>query len=182
MFSAISALAGTQPFNDWFVPDTTQRHPLGTVLDAVDPYWGWGQFLYVKSNATLAKGNFCIWDDSYQATALPNTANLAFPTGVCMAGAFTAGQFGWLQIAGLAVYATTATVAADAAIGITGAGTVGAVSSGKQICGVRNRRSATATITWQANIYNTSNVILVPKGYDGAFLGMALSGTGIGAS
>lgn len=182
MYSAISALAGTQPFNDWFTPDTTQRQVLGTVVDAVDPYWGWGQFLYVKSNATLAKGNFCIWDDSYVATALPNTANQGFPTGVCVAGALTAGQFGWLQIAGLSVYATTATVAADAAVGLTGAGTVGAVTAGKQILNCRNRRSATATITWTANTYNGTNVLLVPKGYDGAFLGMALSGTGIGAS
>jgi hypothetical protein len=181
MFSAITPFAGTQPFNDWFAPDTTQRHALGVVIEAVDPYWGTGRFLYVKSNATIAKGNFCIWDETYQATLLPNTANQGFSTGVAMAP-MASGTYGWLQLEGRAVYTTTATVAADAAIGITGAGTVGAVSAGKQILGVRNRVSATGTITGAATTQNGTGTLLFQKGYDGFFLGMALSGTGVPAS
>lgn len=181
MYSAIGALAGTQPFNDWFTPDTTQRQVLGTVIDAVDPYWGWGQFIYIKSNDAILKGSLVIWDETYQGTLLPNTANQGFPFGVAVAP-LASGKFGWLQLAGLAVYKTNATVAADTAIGIGAAGIAGTLANGKQLCGVRNRIAATGTSTFTANTYNGTNVIYVPKGYDGAFLGMALSGTGIPAS
>ena len=37
MYSVITGPAGTQPLNDWFVPDTTQRNILGAVVTAVDP-------------------------------------------------------------------------------------------------------------------------------------------------
>ena len=50
MFAAISPTLGTQPFNDWFAPDTSQRHALGLTVTAVDPFWGAGKFMYIKSN------------------------------------------------------------------------------------------------------------------------------------
>ena len=53
MFSAISPTVGTQPFNDWFTPDTTARQPLGMTVMAVDPFWGTGEFIYVKSNDAI---------------------------------------------------------------------------------------------------------------------------------
>jgi hypothetical protein len=182
MYASLDALLGTQPFNDWFTPDTTQRQVLGTAIAAVDPYWGWGEFLYVKSNDTLGRGNAAMWDETFTAVLLPNTANQGFPVGFVMGGIFTAGMYGWLQISGLAVYATNATVSADTKIGITAAGVLGTLAAGKEIVNCRNRRAATATVTWTATTYSGLPTIYVPKGYDGAFLGMALSGTGVGAS
>ena len=181
MFASLSPVLGSQPFNDWFVSDTVQRQPLGATIPAVDNYWGTGEFIYLKSNATVAKGSLVIWDDTYNAVLLPNTANQGFPFGVAMYPA-ASGNYFWAQISGLAVYATNATVAADAAIGIGAAGIAGTNSAGKMLLGVRNRRAATATITATVNITNGTNVILVPKGYDGFALGLALSGTGVGAS
>lgn len=181
MYSAIEGFAGTQPFNDWFAPDTTQRHVLGTLVKAVDPFWGLGEFLYVKSNDAILKGSLVMWDEVYQGTLLPSTTLQGFPFGVSMTP-LSSGKYGWLQISGRAVYATSATVAADAAVAIATAGVVGASAAGKQLVNVRNRIAATGTKTFTANTYSGFNKLVVPQGYDGAFLGMALSGTGVPAS
>lgn len=181
MFAAISGFAGTQPFNDWFVPDTTQRMVLGTKVTAVDPFWGLGTFMYIKSADALIKGSLTMFDEVYNGVLLPSTALQGFPFGVAMAP-MASGTFGWIQVEGRAVYKTSATVAADANVAIAAAGVVGASATGKQLLGVRNRISATGTKTFTANTVNGTNVLFCPQGYDGAFLGMALTGTGVGAS
>ena len=182
MFAAISSTLGTQPFNDWFAPDTVQRHPVGMEVTAVDPYWGLGTFLYVKSNDTIIKGSVCMYDEAYLGVLCPSTAGQGFPVGVAMAP-MASGTWGWLQIAGRCVYKTVSTVAADAAIGIsgTGAGLVGAATTGKQLVNARNRIAATATVTVTAQT-QAGVPVLNTTDYKGFFLGMALSGTGIVAS
>jgi hypothetical protein len=181
MFAAVSPNAGTQPFNDWFAPDTVQRQPLGEVVTAVDPFWGTGKFVYLKSNDAVLKGSLVMWDETYLAALLPNTANQGFPFAVAMAPA-ASGTFFWAQVEGRCVYKTNATVAADAAIGIGAAGIAGTNSAGKQLLNTRNRVAATGTKTFTVNTQNGTGVLYAPSGYDGAFLGMALSGTGIPAS
>lgn len=181
MFAAISPTVGTQPFNDWFAPDTSQRQPLGMVVTAVDPFWGTGEFVYVKSNDAILKGSLVTWDEAYLGTLTPSTTLQGFPIGVAMAP-MASGTFGWLQLSGRAVYKTNATVAADAAIAVAAAGIAGASAAGKQIVNARNRISATGTVTVSVATTNGNNILLAQKGYDGFFLGMALTGTGIGAS
>jgi hypothetical protein len=183
MFAAISPTAGTQPFNDWFAPDTTQRQVLGTTVTATDPFWGAGKFMYVKSTDAILKGSLVMWDELYNGVLLPTTQGQGFPFGVAMAP-MASGTFGWLQLEGRAVYKTNATVAADTVIGIAAAaaGIAGTNTAGKQLVNVRNRISATGTKTFTASTVNGSSTLLVTNGYDGAFLGMALSGTGIPAS
>lgn len=180
MFQAIGALAGTQPFNDWFAPDTTQRHMLGLQVTAVDPFWGAGKFMYIKSNDAILKGSLVGWDEIYQGVLFPSAVTQGFPWGVAMAP-MASGTFGWIQLEGRAVYKTNATVAADGIVAIAAAGILGATATGKQLIGVRNRISATGTKTFTALTTNGSSV-LKTNGYDGAFLGMALSGTGVPAS
>lgn len=181
MFAAISPTLGHSPLNDWFVSDTTQRAPLGQVITAVDPYWGQGQFIYLLSAGTILKGSVVMWDEAYSSALIPNTAIQGFPVGFAMYPA-ASGNYFWAQIAGRAVYKTNATVAADTSIGITAAGILGTLAAGKQIVNLRNRVSATGTITGSANTYAGTNVLYFPKGYDGFALGLALTGTGIGAS
>lgn len=181
MFASVSPTLGTQPFNDWFVSDTVQRQPLGQTITATDPFWGTGKFVYLKSNAAVLKGSLVMWDEAYNAALLPNTANQGFPFGVAMYPA-AIGNFFWVQTEGRAVYATNATVAADAAIGIGAAGIAGTNTAGKQLLNVRNRISATGTVTVTANTLNGNGTLYAAKGYDGFFLGAALSGTGIPAS
>lgn len=179
MYASLSAI-GNQPFNDWFTPDTTQRFPLGMKIDAIDPFWGYGEFVYAKASGAITKGWFCQFDQNWLATGIPNTANMGRPVAVAMMTMADL-TFGWFMKAGLAVIKTTATVAADTAIGITGTGTVGANTAGKQILGARNLIAATGTKTVTAQTVNGSYV-LTTSGYDGFFMGMALSGTGIPAS
>jgi hypothetical protein len=180
MFAAISGFVGTQPFNDWFTPDTVQRHALGTKVVAVDPFWGLGTFMYVKSGDALLKGSLTMWDEAYSGALLPSTTLQGFPFGVAMAP-MASGVYGWIQIEGRCVYKTSATVAADANVAIAAAGVVGASATGKQLLGTRNRISATGTKTVATTTQNGTGVLLT-AGYDGFFLGMALSGTGIPAS
>lgn len=180
MFSVIGSMAGTQPFNDWFAPDTTQRHPLGLKLTAVDPYWGLGVFMYVKSGAAILKGSLVAWDEAYLGELLPSAVTQGFPWGVAMAP-MASGTYGWIQLEGRAVYKTNATVAADGVVAVAAAGILGATATGKQLIGVRNRVAATGTKTVTAKTETGTNV-LKTDGYDGFFIGMALSGTGIPAS
>lgn len=181
MFAAISGFVGSQPFNDWFAPDTTQRHVLGTRVTAVDPFWGLGTFIYVKSNDAIIKGSLVMMDELYNGALLPSTAGQGFSFGVAMAP-MASGTYGWLQVEGRAVYKTNATVAADAAVAVAAAGIAGTLAAGKQLLNVRNRVAATGTKTFTALTYNGSGFVDINGGYDGIFLGMALSGTGIPAS
>lgn len=180
MFAAIGSQAGTQPFNDWFAPDTTQRHLLGYKVTAVDPYWGLGAFMYVKSGAAILKGSLVTWDEAFLGELLPSVVTQGFPWGVAMAP-MASGTYGWIQLEGRAVYKTNATVAADAAVAVAAAGILGATVLGKQLIGVRNRVAATGTKAVSALTTNGS-YILKTDGYDGFFLGMALSGVGIPVS
>lgn len=182
MFSVIGSLAGAQPFNDWFAPDTTQRHVLGTKVDAVDPFWGQGAFMYVKSTDAILKGSLCAWNELHEAGLLPSAVTQGFPWGVAMAP-MASGTFGWIQVEGRVVYKTNATVAADGVVAVAAAGILGATATGKQLIGVRNRKAATGTETVaNVNTTNGSGVLYCVNGYDGLFLGAALSGTGIPAS
>jgi hypothetical protein len=180
MFSS-NDIAGLQPFGDWFTPDSTQRHPLGLTIDAVDPYWGGATFIYVKAESTMEKGSLVQWNELWVASDLPNTANLGRCFGVLMNSMVT-GQYGWAQVAGLAVLSAQASVAADTAVGVAAAGQVGANSAGKQLLGVRNVRASTATVAKTNTQTTNGSAVLKTNGYDGWFLGMALSGTGVPAS
>lgn len=180
MFASISPVLGTQPFNDWFAPDSTQRHPLGFTVTAIDNFWGNGKFIYIKSTDAILKGSLTIWDEAFNGVLLPSTTLQGFPFGVAMAP-MASGTYGWLQLEGRVVWKTSATVAADAAVAIAAAGVVGASATGKQLVNVRNRISATGTKTVTASTQVNTGILLT-GGYDGFFLGMALSGTGIPAS
>lgn len=179
MFASLD-VAGNQPFNDWFTPDTVQRGLLGLKITAVDPFWGWGEFIYIKSNDAILKGSLVTWNGTYLGVLLPSTAGQGFPFGVAMAPIPSA-SYGWLQISGRAVYKTNATVAADTPVAVAAAGIAGTLANGKQLNNVRNLVAATGTRTVTAFTTNGTGT-LITAGYDGFFIGMALSGTGIPAS
>jgi hypothetical protein len=180
--ASVAPLIGSQPIGNYFAPDTTQRQPVGTILASLDPFWGGGEYIYGKANATLNQGQVCVWDASWQFTALPNTANqgrsIAFAT-----YPMTAGQYGWFKISGRCVANSTASVAAGSLVGITAAGQLGAAGvAGKAIFNATSDQAATATIT-KANTQTTNgSPLLRVSNSDGLFVGLAISGTGIPAS
>ena len=182
MYAPLEAV-NRQPFNEWFVPDATQRFPLLMRLTGIDPYWGYGEFVYGQAANALNKGNICVAQATFgQFDKTPNTANLGQNQVVAM-NEMAASSYGWFLKSGLAVVKSTATVAAAAAVGISGAGTIGANAAGKQVMGYTQLQSQTATKVF-ANVQTLtgSSILRCPGGYDGMFLGGALSGTGIPAS
>lgn len=92
-------LAGFQPIA---VTDVTQNHALGTLVRAVDPVYGMGEFVYLKGIAATAVGSMVDFDQYLGTTALsPATAGTG-PVGIAMS-ANVANQYGWYQIEGSAV-------------------------------------------------------------------------------
>lgn len=182
VWSVISPFSGTQPFADFFVSSTTQAHPLGTTVTAVDNFWGAGKFIYLKSNDAVLKGSLVMWDEIYQGVLLPSTTLQGFPFAVAMVPA-ASGNFFWAQTEGRCVYKNANTVAADAAVAVTAAGIGGTSAAGKQLVNFRQRISATGTkVLTNVNTVNGSGVLNATNGYDGFFNGMAVTGTGIPAS
>lgn len=177
-YSIVNDFVGFQPIAFWNAPDTTQRHQLGMVVAGQDPFWGGGEFMYVKFGGTVAQGNVVVWDSAFSATTCPNTANMGRPVGVAVYAA-TANQFGWVQLSGQMVTSVTASVAAGTGVGITGAGTLGAITAGKQILNAVSGAPSTQTVVKANTVTQSGSTIIKPSNHDGWFVGAALSGTGI---
>lgn len=79
----------------------TQRHPLGMILEAADPVYGAGEFIYLKGAANIAVGSWVTYNgDDWTPTLL--AANAIGPVAVSM-GANTASTYGFFQIQGKAI-------------------------------------------------------------------------------
>lgn len=91
-------LIGAQPIAD---TDTVQRHQLGTIVQAIDPVYGAGEFIYLQGVAATAIGSWVTYNQDDNTTALL-VANAIGPVAVAMS-ANVAGQFGWYQIGGKAI-------------------------------------------------------------------------------
>ena len=127
-------LAGAQPIANH---ETTQKHPLGTIVVATDPTYGQGEFVYLLGVASTAVGSVVSWHPSTYATALCTVGgNITKPVGIAMA-ATVASEYGWYQISGMAVCAKTCTVsvAAGIAAGVLTTGLIAGTGSGKELQG-----------------------------------------------
>ncbi len=180
-------VVGNQQIALFGLPDTTARARPGTVMAAVDNYWGAGEFIYAIAGGTIPMGATCAIVVTvasgaavFTASAVGNTANLACPVFVAMTP-LTVGQFGWFCMEGFVPVASGASVAADTSLGITAAGVLGAVAAGKQILGLRNMLPATTTVA-KAGVANSGSLLLSVSSADGWFIGAYLSGTGIAAT
>lgn len=128
----------------------TQNHPLGTIVRAVDPTYGEGEFIYLKGVASTIVGSIVNYDDAFQ-TALDTSAvaGPSRPLAIAMS-INVAAQFGWYQISGLAFAAkATSTSFADgaglgAASGLAVAVATGTVIQGAVTYAVASALSGTA--------------------------------------
>lgn len=99
---------------------TYQLPPLGTIVRAVDPTYGAGEFIYLKGVASTVVGSWVTYDtDDFSTTLL--AANAIGPVAVAMS-ANVANQYGWYQISGKAIGLTSAAVADNANIYATATG------------------------------------------------------------
>jgi hypothetical protein len=89
---------------------TVQNHPLGTIVQAVDPTYGSGEFIYLDGVASCADKDWV----SYNLDA-----NAIGPVAVAMA-ACTASYYGWFQIGGKALGKCLTQFADNGRVYITG--------------------------------------------------------------
>lgn len=97
-YRIMDGLIGTQAITE---VSTTQQHPLGTIVKAVDETYGVGEFIYLKGLASTARGTWVTYNtDDWSTTLL--AANAIGPVAVAMA-ATVASTYGWYQISGKAI-------------------------------------------------------------------------------
>lgn len=95
-------IIGLQPISD---VSTTQNHPLGTIVKAVDRGAnsnGEGEFIYLKGVTSGARKKWVTYNLDDGSTTLL-AANAIGPVGIMMADLDAATDFGWVQISGKAV-------------------------------------------------------------------------------
>lgn len=161
--------------------------PVGTIVVFNDPFWNGLECirLAIPVSTAVRVGTLSTLTNTYSFVAVPNTALLGQSVAMSLNdipsnASFV--QYAWFVIAGRYPVLSTASVAADTAFGITGAGTVGANTAGKEILNARIQQAATATVVkTSVNTVSGSPTLRVSNS-DGWFVGLAITGTGIPAS
>lgn len=129
------------------VNSAVQLLPLGTRVEATDPTYGAGEFIYLKGLNSTVVGTFVTYnpdDWSTKIWAANDIGLAAFAMSACVTG-----EFGWYQIFGKAV-AKAGTVADNALVYGAAAGTVDdAVVAGDR---VKNAKFASADGTPAAGL------------------------------
>lgn len=133
-----------------------QAHPLGTIVRAYDATLGEGEFIYLKGVASTVVGSLVEYDPVNATTTLaPNTGKLGNPVAVAMS-ANVANQFGWYQIAGVAVIKKNATKinpASKIAVSSTAGSVVGGSVAGAAVFNAISVNAATvASATGTVNV------------------------------
>lgn len=131
-YQVTTPMGATQPIA---ATSTTQNHALGTIVRAVDPTYGEGEFVYAKGVASTVVGSVALID-SYAGTTVLTVAGSRGPVGVAMS-ANVASQYGWYQISGSAVVKTGTVAAAGVGFSTATAGQLDdAVVAGDKIDGI----------------------------------------------
>ena len=94
-----NGIAGGQPIA---TSSTVQNHAFGEIVQAKDPTYGAGEFIYLKGVASTIVGSWVTYnaDDWTTALIVPNAIG---PVAVSMSANTAATSFGWYQIQGKAI-------------------------------------------------------------------------------
>lgn len=85
------------------------NHPLGTIVDAYDPTFGAGKFIYLYGVASNTVGSLVTYNQLTGLTTLsPTTGNKAQPVAVSMNANTSITTGSWYQVSGAAVIKKTA--------------------------------------------------------------------------
>jgi len=98
-FRFVDGRIGAQPIAD---TSSTQNHPLGTIVRAVDPTYGEGEFIYLTGVASTVVGSIVNYDAVWITALHTSALNLPRPLAVAMS-INLASSYGWYQISGQAV-------------------------------------------------------------------------------
>lgn len=164
MAFSVYTIAGAQPIAN---TETTQKHPLGTIVRGVDPTYGEGEFIYLLGVASTAVGFLVTYNaTTYQTTLSPTSGPSAPYNGNSVAVAMSANvasQYGWYQISGLAVIKKTA-VACLPQVPIFWSATAGRMktllSLGRQILGAKTANLTTVVSTTSTVVCQISRPFL----------------------
>ena len=129
---------------------TTLKHPLGTIVRAVDSTYGMGEFIYLLGVASTEVGSLVKYNaTSYLTVLATDPAVQNVPVAVAMS-ANVASQYGWYQIGGNAVVKKTG-VAVTPQVNVFLSATAGRVkgiaSAGLQVCAARSANLTTVVTT-----------------------------------
>lgn len=144
---------------------STAAVPVGTIIRAKDSVLGEGEFIYLRTTASVTVGGLVTWYTRSLGTVVtamnPNTVNNGCQIAVGMV-AGVATTYAWFQIAGTAPVKKTAsliTLNARCFIGAT-TGRVRALSStGRTILGMRTAGSTSATVSSVQCTFNRPRVM-----------------------
>lgn len=129
---------------------STAAVPVTTIARAKDATLGEGEFIYLKSTASIVVGSLVTWQTKSAGSVVtqmtPNTASNGVPVAVATVAGVT-GTFGWFQISGTCAVKKMASICGINVRVYQGA-TTGRVraltSTGKTFLGMRSASSASA--------------------------------------
>jgi len=126
---------------------TTQRHPIGSIVQATDPTYGSGEFIYLKGVASTAVGSLVTYNSTTGVTTLAAvpSSNIPMPIAVAMDDT-GASEWGWYQISGQSIMAKTASIClvAGVAVGVKTVGLIASTGTGKEMLGAVVMATASA--------------------------------------
>lgn len=141
---------GAQPIAE---VSTTQKHPLGTIVRAVDETYGEGEFIYLKGVANTVAGDVVTYNASFQSALATTAVDTPTPLAVAV-GATIADRWGWYQISGQAYVAKSASLCLLAGAKIAAAsGKAIAIATGNVIHGAIVAINASVVSPAEAFVY-----------------------------
>src|SRR5262245_34742334 len=187
MWAPVSALVGAPQISLAGAPDSTAKVPLGTIIAGVDTYWVCGQFICRQMPASQAVKVAVVLSydvaTSFLAALMANTAILGKAAALCtnVVPSSASAQYAWALISGQMPCWSSASVAANTAIGVVAAGQAGTLAAGKQLNNCRVTLPGTTTVA-KTGVTTSGSPIVKVATTDGWFPGIAVTGTGIPAS
>lgn len=185
------------------VPATLAALPIppGLIVEAEDPVWGPGEFIFARANGTIRLYGLCVltevWDATnkvftYNMTEAPTTTLLArslyiaIGTGAGVASsvnAFTVGQYGYFMTTGRSPVNSSSSIAAATTFGHNAAGQATANAVSVQVVNATTVTPATQTVVAAATGFGAAGDFRIGLASTaGFFVGGYVSGTGVGAS
>jgi hypothetical protein len=130
---------------------TTAKLPLGKIVQAVDPSYGVGEFIYLQGIGSTVVGSIVNYDAAWVTALHTSALDKPRPLAVAMS-ANVASQYGWYQISGQAVVvkSNALSLAAGDAIGAAAGAAVvvatGSILNGMCVAAVASAVSASTSV------------------------------------
>lgn len=151
-YRIVTPLVGAQPID---TISTTQRHPLGTIVRALDDSSRSGEYVYLLGVGSTLAGSMVTYNATTFQTALSAATKYQSTPVAFAVGANVASSYGWYQIEGLATARKAAQKFTPQVKAYAGVGLVNSTASIG--LAINNCRSANLTTTTST----ASNVTLL---------------------